>query len=288
MTTFGLVASPVVTAEQRRIPGFTSLLFLDLDKLGVAASPLAVLDDFRVDGLPFSPHPHAGFAAVTYVFEDSPGDLRSRTSSGVDLHVGPGGIVWTDAGRGLVHEEVPATPGRELHGLQLFVNLSSHNKLAQPQVHHLQPADVPQWHGPDGTRVRVVVGSYAQVTSPLTPTEPFTLLDITLQDELAVDLPAAHNAVVYVLTGQIAAGTTTSATPVGTHQAVAFGGAGGRVTLRAETPAHLLVLAGAEIREPIVSMGPFIMNDQAQIQEVTARHRAGELGHLAPLRAAER
>ncbi len=92
--------SPVIAAQQRALPGFSSLLYVDLDKLGVAASPVAVLDDFRVPGLPFSPHPHAGFAAVTYVFEDSPGGLRSRASTGVDLLVGAGGIVWTEAGSG--------------------------------------------------------------------------------------------------------------------------------------------------------------------------------------------
>jgi redox-sensitive bicupin YhaK (pirin superfamily) len=57
------------------------------------------------DRMPFCPHPHAGFGAVTYVLEDSPGDLRSRASSGIDI-VGPGGIVWTHAGNGVVHDEV--------------------------------------------------------------------------------------------------------------------------------------------------------------------------------------
>ena len=80
-----------VAARRRALPGFSSLLYVDLEELGVAASPLAVLDDFRVPGLPFSPHPHAGFAAVTYVFEDSPGDLRSRASLGADLTVGQAG-----------------------------------------------------------------------------------------------------------------------------------------------------------------------------------------------------
>lgn len=36
---------------------------------------------------PFSAHPHAGFSAVTYVFDDSPGGVRSRTSDGADFIV---------------------------------------------------------------------------------------------------------------------------------------------------------------------------------------------------------
>ncbi|MFI6159176.1 pirin family protein [Micromonospora haikouensis] len=288
MTTSQVGLSPVVAAEQRRIPGFTSLLSVDLEKLGVAASPVAVLDDFRVDGLPFSPHPHAGFAAVTYVFEDSPGDVRSRASSGVDLRVGPGGIVWTDAGSGVIHEEVPATPGRALHGLQIFVNLSARNKLSPPRVHHLQGADVPQWVGDDGSRVRVVVGSYAGVASPLSPTEPFTLLDIHLRGEIPFDLPAAHHAIAYVLDGTVTARTADRVVPVGGTHAVALTGAAGRVTLAAAEPAHLLVMAGAEVRDPVVTAGPFIMNDHAQLQAAAARHRAGEMGRLAPTAGTDR
>ena len=107
-------------ARQLSLPGFSSFLSFDLDALGVSASLVAVLDDFRVLGLPLCPHPHAGFAAVTYVLEDSPGDLRSRASSGIDIVVGPGGIVRTHAGNGVVHDEVPAVPGREVHEIQIF------------------------------------------------------------------------------------------------------------------------------------------------------------------------
>jgi pirin-like protein len=84
-----------------------------VEQLGGLASPVLVFDDFRVRKLPFSPHPHAGFSAVTYVLEDSQRGLRSRTSLGNDIVVGPGGIVWTQAGRGVIHEEAPADADRE-------------------------------------------------------------------------------------------------------------------------------------------------------------------------------
>jgi redox-sensitive bicupin YhaK (pirin superfamily) len=277
--------SPVVAARQRALPGFSSLLYVDLAELGVAASPLAVLDDFRVPGLPFSPHPHAGFAAVTYVFEDSPGDLRSRASLGADLTVGPGGIVWTEAGRGVVHEEVPAVTGRELHGVQLFVNRSARNKLIPPRVLHLDPGDVPEWRDQHGDRVRVVTGAFEGVSSPLDPAEPFTLLDAWLQREIRVTVAAAHNMVVYVLAGSVAVRADGRQEELAAGQALAMSGrrGGGEARLAAGQPAHLLVLSGAEIREPVVTAGPFIMNEPAQIEDATARYRRGEMGHLAPL-----
>jgi redox-sensitive bicupin YhaK (pirin superfamily) len=249
----------------------------------VPASPIAVLDDFRVDGLPFSPHPHAGFAAVTYVLEDSRGGVRSRASLGVDLVVGPGGIVWTQAGSGVVHEEIPAVPGRELHGLQIFVNLSSKNKLTAPRVLHLEPGEVPQWRGGAGDRVAVVVGSLDGISSPLVPAEPFTLLDAHLRHEISLPVPAAHNTVVYALTGTVMVRADGHQQDVGGGDALALHGSGGRVTFAAPNPAHFLILSGAQIRDPVVAEGNFIMNEPSQIEAAVARYRTGAMGHLEPL-----
>jgi len=274
--------SPVIPARERRIPGFTALRYVDLDALGVAGSPVAVLDDFRVSGLPFSPHPHAGFAAVTYVFEDSDGALRSRASSGADLTVRPGGIVWTHAGSGVVHEEVPAVVGRELHGVQLFVNLSARNKLSEPIVLHLDASDVPEWRDERGDRIRVVVGSYDGTSSPLVPVEPFTLLDVELRREATFVLPSGHNAVVYVRAGSLTVGADGHSVRVDAGHAVALRGSGARVGLEAVQAAQALVLAGPEINEPRVDAGPFIMNDRSQAESAIRRYQSGAMGHLEP------
>jgi redox-sensitive bicupin YhaK (pirin superfamily) len=195
--------SPTVAAQSRRIPGFTDLKFIDLQAMGVHASPLAVLDDFRVQDLPFSAHPHAGFAAATYVFEDSLGGVRSRTSTGVDLTIGPGGIVWTNAGRGIVHEEVPAKLGRELHGLQFFVNLTASHKLSEPRVLTLEGRHVPEWRDAMADRVRVIVGTFDGVSSPLIPDEPFTMLDVELRGSIPYTVEPTTTTVVYVLDGSL-------------------------------------------------------------------------------------
>src|SRR5271165_5517593 len=63
---------------------------VNLYELGERASPIVVLDDFRVRGRPFGPHPHAGFSAITYVFEESQGGVRSRDSLGNDVEVRAG------------------------------------------------------------------------------------------------------------------------------------------------------------------------------------------------------
>ena len=68
--------SPVIAARQLSLPGFSSFLSFDLGALGASASPVAVLDDFRVLGLPLCPHPHAGFAALTATRRRWRADMR--------------------------------------------------------------------------------------------------------------------------------------------------------------------------------------------------------------------
>lgn len=220
---------------------------------------------------------------MTYVFEDSPGGVRSRASNGVDLVLGPGAIIWTRSGSGIVHEEIPARPGVELHGVQIFVNLSAKGKLTEPEVHYLEPDQVPEWRGDNGDRVPVVVGSFGGVSSPLVPPEPFTLLDAFVSRDISVEVPAGHNAVAYVMAGSTLVEAGGQQAEVTQGHALALGGGGGLVSVQATRPAHLLILAGHQISDPVVPGGPFIMNDRSQIQAAITRYEAGAMGHLDPL-----
>jgi len=50
-------------------------------------------------GLPFGPHPHRGFETVTFILD---GLLAHRDSAGHESVIGPGGVQWMTAGRGIV------------------------------------------------------------------------------------------------------------------------------------------------------------------------------------------
>ena len=55
--------------------------------------------------------------------------------------------------------------------------------------------------------------------------------------------------------------------------------------------ADLLVLSGAEVRDPVVTRELFMMNDQAQEEDALARYRTDASDSFAPVpgdRAAER
>ena len=254
---------------------------VDVDKLGGSASPILMCDEGHVRGRPFSPHPHAGFSAVSYLFEDSQAELRTRDSLGNDVVTGPGGMVWTQAGSGLVHEEMAATPDGDLHMVQMFVNLPREGKLAPPRVFHLEHDEAPEWRSGAGDRVRVLVGSFDGKMSPLAPAQPFRFLDVRLRSAIPFDLQEGHNAVAYVMSGAVAVSAEGEERWLAAGHAVGMRGDGTSVLLKAGEAAYVLVLSGAEIREPVVAWGPFIMNDQAQIDEAFARYRAGRMGQLA-------
>ncbi len=273
--------SPVAAARKYGSSGF-SVKAVDLYALGTPGAPIAVLDDFRVRGRPFPPHPHAGFSAVTYVFDDSKSGVRSRDSLGNDVIVGPGGIVWTQAGSGVMHEEQPADPDRELHGLQIFVNLSAKNKLTPPRMLRLAKADVPEWRSKAGDHVRVVVGAFRGVSSPLVPVEPFTLLDVKLQREISLPIHATHLALAYVLDGEVSIGAEGRQETVSAGQALALHGGVGSEIFASTKPAHVVIMDGPEINEPVLRHGPFIMNDPAQIEAAAARYHSGAMGRLEP------
>ncbi|WP_443082895.1 pirin family protein [Variovorax sp. HW608] len=165
-------------------------------------SPFLGVDQAWMSAATFPPHPHAGFSAVSYVFLDSETGIENRDNIGTHNLIRPGGLHWAAAGRGIVHEEVPAEVGKTVHSLQIFVSLPSNRQDSEPFALSLEPQDVPVVHLP-GTKVRVPAGSFEDTQSPLNPPTDVTMLDISLEEcvELAVPIAAGHCAFVMPIFG---------------------------------------------------------------------------------------
>ena len=279
-----LIFSALLTPKTRGHGRALSVQSFDLHRAGFQRSPIVMFDDFRVNGHPFAPHPHAGFSAVTYVFDNSPGRLRSRNSLGGDYVVGPGGIVWTQAAHGVMHEELPADQGAELHGLQFFVNLTGANKAIAPQVFALDGHEAPIWTGEGGDRVTVVVGDYRGVVSPLHPAEPLQLLDVQLSSRVELTLAQTWFGVIYARYDTVEIVHSGGAFLLPAGSATAVEGAGNFV-LKASGKSRPLYLGGLAVKEAVLQHGPFIMREPAEIEAAMKRYQRGEMGSLAPYRA---
>ncbi|GCB71910.1 hypothetical protein scyTo_0008971 [Scyliorhinus torazame] len=94
-----------------------------------------------------------GQQEVTYMLN---GSFEHEDFCGHKGTINPGDLQWMTAGRGIVHCEMPSSdePG---HGLQLWVNLKSLNKMVAPRYQELQSKTIPK-PSRDGVTVAVISG----------------------------------------------------------------------------------------------------------------------------------
>jgi redox-sensitive bicupin YhaK (pirin superfamily) len=76
---------------------------------------------------------------VTYVVE---GRIDHSDNQGHEGTILPGDVQWMTAGRGLIHNEIPAE-GVTVHSLQLWVNLPAADKMTGPRYQDLCRDAVP-------------------------------------------------------------------------------------------------------------------------------------------------
>jgi redox-sensitive bicupin YhaK (pirin superfamily) len=248
---------------------------------GFRMDPFLVASDFGMNQAYFPPHPHAGFGVMTYVFLDSPGSIVNRDSFGDHSTIEPGGLHWTQAGRGVQHEEIPQTEHLDTHGLQLWINLQADDKLTTPRAFHKNRADVPEFSPAEGVLVRVVAGETNGVQAGFAPLTPVTVLDVHLAPftSFTHPLPAQHTAFLFTQRG----GGKSGEGAFGAGEGVFFANDGDAITIKAGADGlQTLLLSGQPIDEPVAFGGPFVFNTQQQIHDARVRFGRGEMGSLSP------
>lgn len=236
--------------------------------------PFIMVDHFRMREAVFAPHPHAGFSAVTYLFDDSATGLVSRDSLGGEHTVAPGGLHWTLAGRGLMHDEFPAQPGAQAHGLQIFVNLPADQKLREPAVMRLAPEQMPHRAGP-GWRAVQVFGGPAELAQPW----PAALAIVDLEAGAGFDwtLGPSDQGFALVIHGRGEA----AGLPLTAGHALSLA-EGGEARITAHAPLRLACFSGTPLRQPLVCHGPFALSDEGQVVAALQRFQTGGMGRLSP------
>lgn len=165
---------------------------------GHLLNPFMGIDHAWMSGPTFPPHSHAGFSAVSYLFLDSETSIANQDSMGTKNLIQPGGIHWASAGSGIVHEEEPAEPGKTVHMLQIFVDLPHERKTAAPFALTLAPQNIPVVELP-GVTVRVPVGTFGDVSSPLVPPTTVTMLEVSMVEGAAMELPIQAGETLFVM-----------------------------------------------------------------------------------------
>jgi redox-sensitive bicupin YhaK (pirin superfamily) len=229
-------------------------------------------------GLPFGPHPHRGFETVTFILD---GLLAHRDSAGHESVIGPGGVQWMTAGRGIVHAEVSPREfmqnGGPLEILQLWVNLPPGLKMTAPRYTGLQRDQIPVVESDGGcVRMHLVSGSYGGVTGPVESlTGVFmSTLEMKAGSRFYLDNLLDRNLFLYVVRGVIRIATDT----VSPFHLAQFDIVGDELEILAEQDCLLLLGHAEPIGEPVVSHGPFVMNTREEINQAIRDYQAGRFG----------
>ena len=184
-----------------------------------------------------------------------------------------------------------------MHGFQLWANLPSSLKMTRPRYQDISGGDIPEVTDDDGTRVRVICGSFWGKAGPVegVAADP-RYLDVWVPPGKRKSLPVetSGHAFAYVFEG---GGTFRDASEPGavrTEQVgpIAAKGSGGNgevqnrslvlfdsgdtVTVQAgDAGIRFLLVSGKPIEEPVAWYGPIVMNTPDELRRAYAELQDG-------------
>ena len=250
--------------------------------LGGLMDPIIGFDHFKLTKDVFGAHPHAGMSAISYLFEDSV-PYHNLDSIGTDIVIAPGDLLWTWAGKGVVHTEFPVPEGGEVHGLQLFVNIKASKKQLPPSSTHISNAVIPEIKS-DGLRVRVVSGTCGNVSNPVHAPEEFTFLHIFLSagKSFEHDLRADWNATIYVVNGglELKAGSETAHLEKSSVISLGQSDQQERLAFTAVADSQFIVLSGQPLNEEIFAHGSLTMSSTEELSKALNDFNEGRMGFI--------
>jgi redox-sensitive bicupin YhaK (pirin superfamily) len=265
--------------------------------------PFLLFDDFRNEspedylaGFPW--HPHRGIETITYVLT---GTVDHGDSLGNRGALGAGDVQWMTAGSGILHQEMPKGDERgRMHGFQLWANLPSHLKMTDPRYQDIVARDIPEVVDDDGTRVRVICGTFWGKTGPVegVAADP-RYVDVGVPPGRRKVLPVetTRNAFAYVFEGSGsfrdasapqgvptelvgAPGSADAPTApvianVGNRSLVLFDRGDEVVVQAGEQGIRFLLVSGKPIDQPVAWYGPIVMNTPDELRRAYAELQDG-------------
>lgn len=224
----------------------------------------------------FPNHPHRGFETVSIMHE---GQMRHEDSVGNSGLLKPGDVQWMTAGRGIIHSEIPEMLEGRMSGFQLWVNLPAKHKMVAPKYQDIPAEQIPTV-SEDGSAVRVIRGTYNDITGPAESLMPVRILDVTVDaganwsitpNEDNAFFICVHEGAISVVDGN------GESQEVSAPSVVTFEGDGDIKLSVTSAGANLLYCEGTPLNEPIARYGPFVMNTHSEIRQAVDDYNNGVL-----------
>ena len=251
--------------------------------------PYLLFDDFRNEvpadyaaGFPW--HPHRGIETITYVLS---GSVSHTDSLGNEGTLGAGDVQWMTAGSGIMHQEMPAGNARgQMHGFQLWANLPASLKMTAPRYQDITGSDIPEIIDDDGTRVKVIIGSFWGQRSPIDgiaadPQYLDVFVPAGLRKTFKIDTYRQAFAYIFegagrfeeasaplgVLVEKEVAGAEMNIRDLSGNRVLVQFGTGDEISVQAEPEGlRFLLISGAPLQEPVAWHGPIVMNTKEELR----------------------
>ncbi len=176
-----------------------------------------------------------------------------------------------------------------MHGFQLWANLPAELKMTPPRYQEIQSPDIPEVIDDDGTRVRVVCGTFWGETGPVDgiAADP-VYLDVSVppgkRKTLPVDTRRQAFAYVFGGSGEFCDASAPLAVPTdyvggadpaplkeADNRSLVLFDRGDEVNVQAgDAGIRFLLISGKPLEEPVAWRGPIVMNTQDELRQAYA------------------
>jgi len=237
-----------------------------------------------IPGFPY--HPHRGFETITIA---NKGFCDHSDSLGAAGRFGQGDVQWMTAGRGVQHSEMfPLLNTDSKNTLELFqiwLNLPKKDKFVDPHFAMLWHEDIPIVKS-DTAEVKVIAGTYQNHKAPspapnswaADPENEVAVWNIHVEADSSFIVPKANRAVNRTLYFYEGSEIEIDRRFIKPNFGIELDASQEVKINTGDATAHLLMLQGKPIEEPVVQHGPFVMNTQEEIRDAMREYGTTQFG----------
>ncbi|HVW61392.1 MAG TPA: pirin family protein [Puia sp.] len=226
------------------------------------------------------PHPHRGFAPVTFMLQ---GEGYHKDNAGHEGVIKAGDVQWMFAGKGILHSEGPTKALLQTGGvqelIQLWINVPAAHKWDAPSYQYASREKQPSVLQQEGVDLRLASGYYDDARGPLDSFTPVVSIWGAISKGKRVQLTATPGywTLLYVIKGTACVNQET----IAAHHLVVFEKENDEIILSAEEDTQILFLSAEPIAEPVAAKDNFVMNTQKEIEQAIEDYNNGNFGTLS-------
>jgi quercetin 2,3-dioxygenase len=264
-------------------PGHTAVFAIDPSEFA-QQDPFIMMADDRLD-LPEGAtiggeHPHAGFEIATFLLEGSVFDQDEGALRAGDLQ-------WMVTGSGVIHgEHVTASPRTRL--LQLWYALPEEERWKAPSFGTITREHAEIRKAP-GVEVRGYAGASGMARDSEPPASRLIIVEAKLDAgvRLVQEVPAAFNAFLYVLDGEVRVGegdgVLLRSGQIGWLDRPEGNGTSALTLVAGDAGARAVLYAGEPQHVSIAMHGPFVGGSRADLMRMSRDWMDGRFQRMSAL-----